>query len=95
MDDVKDLAASTCDGSTATARSAAVLPEPKAKAVGVGFSGGGSRAFTCAMGWVRALRDLGLWSEDLVVTSVSGSAWFLGPYLYAPTNASDAALVGA
>ncbi|KAH8047778.1 hypothetical protein JL721_12087 [Aureococcus anophagefferens] len=92
MDDVKDLAAaSSCDGSTATARSAAALPRPKAKAVGVGFSGGGSRAFTCAMGWVRALRDLGLWSEDLVVTSVSGSAW----YLYAPTNASDDALVGA
>ena len=62
--------------------------------VGVGFSGGGSRAFACTFGWVRGLRDLGLWrSDNLTVAGISGAAWFLAPFAYA--SADEAALLGA
>ena len=61
--------------------------------VGVGFSGGGSRAFACPLGWVRALRDLGLWHSNLTVAGISGAAWFLAPFAYA--TADEAALLGA
>ena len=60
--------------------------------VGVGFSGGGSRAFACTFGWVRALRDLGLWHANLTIAGISGAAWFLAPYTYA--TADEAALLG-
>ena len=61
--------------------------------VGVGFSGGGSRAFSCTFGWVRGLRDLGLWrSDNLTVAGISGAAWFLAPFAYA--SADEAALLG-
>ena len=61
--------------------------------VGVGFSGGGSRAFACTFGWVRGLRDLGLWrSDNLTVAGISGAAWFLAPFAYA--SADEAALLG-
>ena len=60
--------------------------------VGVGFSGGGSRAFSCAFGWVRGLRDLGLWHSNLTIAGISGAAWFLAPFAYA--TADEAALLG-
>ena len=60
--------------------------------VGVGFSGGGSRAFACTFGWVRALRDLGLWHSNLTIAGISGAAWFLVPFAYA--TADEAALLG-
>ena len=60
--------------------------------VGVGFSGGGSRAFACTFGWVRGLRDLGLWHSNLTIAGISGAAWFLAPFAYA--SADEAALLG-
>ena len=60
--------------------------------VGVGFSGGGSRAFACTFGWVRGLRDLGLWHANLTIAGISGAAWFLAPFAYA--SADEAALLG-
>jgi len=67
-------------------------PDTSAVGVGVGFSGGGSRAFACTLGWVRALRDLGLWHANLTVAGISGAAWFLAPFAYA--SADEAALLG-
>ena len=68
-------------------------PDTSAVGVGVGFSGGGSRAFACTFGWVRGLRDLGLWrSDNLTVAGISGAAWFLAPFAYA--SADEAALLG-
>ena len=43
--------------------------------LGVCFSGGGGRAFTCALGQLRALHALGLWSNIDYVSAVSGGSW--------------------
>ena len=72
--------------------SSGIAASDSSPGIGVGFSGGGSRAFSCTFGWVRALRDLGLWHANLTVAGVSGAGWFLAPFAYATAN--DTTLLG-
>ena len=66
--------------------SSGITASDSSPGIGIGFSGGGSRAYSCTFGWVRALRDLGLWHANLTVAGVSGAGWFLAPFAYAPAN---------
>mmetsp|Transcript_19296 Transcript_19296/g.25048 ORF Transcript_19296/g.25048 Transcript_19296/m.25048 type:complete len:474 (-) Transcript_19296:23-1444(-) len=50
--------------------------------LGVSFSGGGSRAFSSALGQICALRLLGLWPKVRYATSTSGGSWALTSYSY-------------
>lgn len=45
-------------------------------------SGGGYRATTLALGWVRALHQLGAMSKARYLSSNSGGSWFNGAYSY-------------
>lgn len=85
-----------CPGAVARVRTAARDDAPAVgRGVGLAFSGGGSRAFSYTMGWVRGLVEAGLWLEDAPVASVSGSGWFLGPFLYGGGGEADVDLFGA
>lgn len=71
-------------------------PEPQATASSVGlcFSGGGSRALTCAMGQLRGLRALGLLDQTFALSSVSGGTWASSLYTYLPASISDDEFLG-
>jgi hypothetical protein len=45
-------------------------------------SGGGYRATTLALGWVRALHALGVMDAARYLSSNSGGSWFNGAYSY-------------
>jgi hypothetical protein len=60
-----------------------------ASSVGVCFSGGGSRALSCAMGQLRGLRSLQLLDEVFSISSVSGGTWASSIFTYLPENISD------
>ena len=62
------------------------------KSVGVAFSGGGSRAFTAALGQMNAFQNLGIWSELRYAAGTSGGSWALAAYSY--RNRSSAELLG-
>lgn len=47
------------------------------------FSGGGTRAYTCALGYIRALHDLGLMDRVRHITGISGGSWATSVYTYA------------
>ncbi|KAJ1462508.1 hypothetical protein M885DRAFT_505413 [Pelagophyceae sp. CCMP2097] len=61
----------------------------EAALTGFGFSGGGARAFSTAMGWVRGLDAIKAFTKDVNVAGVSGSTWFLAPYFYSSFNDDD------
>ena len=61
---------------------AAPLPQ-----TAVCFSGGGTRSLAATVGQLRGLVALGLLDRVGYVSSVSGSAWAVVPYLYAPDGA--------
>ena len=63
-------------------------------AVGVCFSGGGSRALTAAMGQLRALTALGLMNDVAFISSVSGGTWASSAYTYLPSSISDDDFLG-
>jgi len=91
LDDFSALLDSEDCGAAAPVAETAAGDGSGADAVGVGFSGGGSRAFATALGWVRAMTDLGLWrAERLYVIGVSGSCWFLAPFAYGNLTTGDA-----
>ncbi len=62
--------------------------------VGVCLSGGGSRALTCGMGQLRALKHLEVNGQSLLgqvkaISTVSGGSWVGVPFLYLDKNAGD------
>lgn len=62
--------------------------------VGVCLSGGGSRALTCGMGQLRALKRLQLNGTSLLgqvkaISTVSGGSWVGVPFLYLDQETSD------
>lgn len=50
--------------------------------VGVGLSGGGMRAATLCLGWLRGLHELQLLEKIKYASSTSGSTWTHGPLTY-------------
>lgn len=52
------------------------------KKTGVCFSGGGTRAMTCAAGQMKALHDLDLWQHFGYISSVSGGSWASSIFTY-------------
>lgn len=63
------------------------LPEIAARPnVGLCFSGGGSRATCAALGYLRGLLELGLLERVRYLSAVSGGAWAVAPYVFAPAK---------
>mmetsp|Transcript_6666 Transcript_6666/g.27949 ORF Transcript_6666/g.27949 Transcript_6666/m.27949 type:complete len:593 (-) Transcript_6666:174-1952(-) len=54
---------------------------------GAAFSGGGSRAFACALGQIAALRARGVWERLRYATGTSGGTWALASYAYRNSSA--------
>jgi len=48
----------------------------------IAFSGGGSRAFLCAAGYVAGLRKVGLLAKARYMAGISGGNWFVNSYIY-------------
>lgn len=63
-------------------------------AVGVCFSGGGSRALSCAMGQLRGLRKLEVLDDVFTISSVSGGTWASSIFTYLPESISDDEFLG-
>ena len=68
--------------------------DPNRSPVGVCFSGGGSRALTCAWGQMIGLRNLSVDGTPLLdkvryISSVSGGTWASVLYTYLPDSISD------
>lgn len=71
-----------------------LLPEPPQKTA-VCFSGGGTRAMTCATGQMKGLDSLGLWGDIGYVSSISGGTWASSIFTYYNSGAAnDAQLLG-
>ncbi len=49
--------------------------------IGIVCSGGGFRAMTATSGYLAALKKLGIFDASLYVSGLSGSTWFLVPWL--------------
>ncbi len=62
--------------------------------IGLCFSGGGSRALTCAWGQMLGLRTLDLIDKARYISSVSGGTWATSIYSYLPDGISDTDLLG-
>ena len=62
--------------------------------IGICFSGGGSRALTCAWGQMLGLRTLSLMDKVRYISSVSGGTWASSIYAYLPENITDEELLG-
>lgn len=65
-----------------------------AGSVGLCLSGGGSRALSCAMGQLRALRKLGKLDQLFAISSVSGGTWANSLFTYLPERISDDDFLG-
>lgn len=71
-----------------------LLPDPPKKTA-VCFSGGGTRAMTCATGQMKGLEILKLWDEIGYISSVSGGTWASSIFTYYNSGAdNDAQLLG-
>ena len=70
---------------------------PDINKVSIAISGGGSRSFTCMMGYFRALNRMGYKNKAQYVSTVSGGSWFYGLYSYCQSNPSytDVSLLGS
>ncbi len=77
------------DGNTTITHS-----DPEKAHIGLCFSGGGSRALTCAWGQILGLRKLNLMEKARYISSVSGGTWASSIYSYLPDHISDEALLG-
>ncbi|MEM7245736.1 MAG: hypothetical protein AAF533_10355 [Acidobacteriota bacterium] len=78
------------DGSNPTISNA----DPSRADVGVCFSGGGSRALTCAWGQMIGLRNLTIGDESLLdriryLSSVSGGTWASALWVYLPESVPE------
>ena len=74
----------------------AAVPEASGdlKTVGLCFSGGGSRALSCALGQYRALHLLGLMDDVHYISSVSGGTWASAAYAFLPSEFDDDDFLG-
>lgn len=62
---------------------------------GVCFSGGGTRAMSCAIGQMKGLEQLGLWDDIGYVSAVSGGSWASTIFTYYNAGAAnDSELLG-
>lgn len=59
--------------------SASYMPH---KTVGIALSGGGYRAMICALGYTKGIEALGLLPAVSHISTLSGSTWFLAPWLF-------------
>ncbi len=64
------------------------------KNIGLCFSGGGSRALTCAWGQMLGLHTLNLMDSARYLSSVSGGTWATSIYSYLPEGILDTDLLG-
>lgn len=62
--------------------------------LGICFSGGGSRALTCAWGQILGLKTLSLMDKVRYISSVSGGTWASSIYSFLPDSISDEELLG-
>ena len=62
--------------------------------LGLCFSGGGSRALTCAWGQLLGLTTLGVNTAPRYISSVSGGTWASSIYTFLPSTISDTDLLG-
>ncbi|MBQ4838509.1 hypothetical protein [Pseudoalteromonas luteoviolacea] len=62
--------------------------------LGICFSGGGSRALTCAWGQMLGLDTLNLLKKARYISSVSGGTWASSIYSFLPQKYSDEGLLG-
>lgn len=62
--------------------------------LGICFSGGGSRALTCAWGQMLGLKTLNLMDKARYLSSVSGGTWASSIYSFLPDSISDEELLG-
>uniref|UniRef100_A0A7S3MCL6 PNPLA domain-containing protein n=1 Tax=Spumella elongata TaxID=89044 RepID=A0A7S3MCL6_9STRA len=60
----------------------------------IAFSGGGSRAFSSAMGYLAALRDLDLLKNVRYIGGISGGAWATMVYTYQQKGTTDDVFLG-
>ena len=82
------------------------LPELRDKKnLGLAFSGGGVRAYTATLGYLRGLLDIGLLQQARYVSGVSGGSWAAAAYTFhdpsaehtvsgAPVARNDSELLG-
>lgn len=68
--------------------------DPSKANLAVCFSGGGSRALTCAWGQLLGLKTLGLTDKFRYISSVSGGTWASSIYTFLPEHISDEDLLG-
>ncbi|MCG8619855.1 MAG: hypothetical protein MI802_26845 [Desulfobacterales bacterium] len=61
---------------------------------GICFSGGGSRAMTCAWGQLTGLKGLGITDRARYISSVSGGTWASAVFSYLPGHITDGDLLG-
>jgi len=59
---------------------------PDINKVSLAISGGGSRSFTCMIGYFRALNRMGYKNKAQYASSVSGGSWFYGLYSFCQGN---------
>lgn len=70
------------------------LKKYRPKNFGIALSGGGMRAETMALGWLRGLYELGALQQARYLSSNSGGGWTNGPYSYRSDSISDAEFLG-
>lgn len=84
--------------STAQFQTAADFPESEVLKnkpnTAIAFTGGGSRAYTAAIGHLAGLRDLDLLKNVRYIGGISGGAWATMSYVYAQHTADDQVLLG-
>ena len=57
------------------------LNSSEALKIGAVFSGGGYRSMILTTGYMQALSDTGLLDSTMYISSLSGSTWFLAPWI--------------
>lgn len=63
--------------------------DPPPPLTGVCFSGGGTRAMTCAIGQMKGLDSLDLWDDIGYVSAVSGGSWASAIFTYYNAGAAN------
>ncbi|GMH58048.1 hypothetical protein TrLO_g15928 [Triparma laevis f. longispina] len=61
---------------------------------GIAYSGGGSRAYVCAVGYTSGLLKLGLLKNVKYVGGISGGNWFVNSYSYRNSDLTTEEYVG-
>ena len=61
---------------------------------GIAFTGGGSRSYIAATGYLAALTELGLMDNIRYISGISGGNWATLSYMYAQNKVDDSVLLG-